>query len=155
MSEEKEYLTEEKFDEFTRELQYLKTEKRKEVAESLEYAKSLGDLSENTEYHEARDVQAMVEDKIARLEYILKNAQIVSKHGTGDVSVGSVVTVVKKDSDEEKEFTIVGSEEADMASLKISIKSPFGKAIMGKKKGETFSFTTPSGNMNYVIKQIK
>lgn len=155
MSEEKEYLTQEKYDEITKELHELKTVKRKEVAENLEYAKSLGDLSENAEYHEARDMQATIEDRIARLEILLKNATIVSKHDTNRVTVGSLVTVTKEDGSGEMTFTIVGTEEADMSSGKISIKSPIGGAIMGKKKKETFSFDSPSGKMNYVIKDIK
>jgi transcription elongation factor GreA len=153
MSDEHEYLTQEKYDEFGRELEELKTVKRKEVAENLEYAKGLGDLSENAEYHEARDMQAATEDRIAHLEMVLKTASIISSHTTNAVSIGSVVTV-KKDKDS-KTFTIVGSEEADMASGKISVKSPFGSAVLGKKKGETFSFSTPSGNMEYTIVSIK
>lgn len=153
MKNENEYLTQEKFDEFTQELAQLKGTRRKEVAESLEYAKSLGDLAENAEYHEARDVQATIEDRIAKLENLLKNATIISANKTGTVSVGSVVTV-KKDG---KEFTysIVGSEEADVISNKISIKSPFGLAIMGKKKGDEFTFVAPSGELTYKIVEVK
>lgn len=153
MKNEHEYLTKEKFDEFTKELELLKGVKRKEVAESLEYAKSLGDLSENAEYHEARDTQATIEDRIAKLEGLLKNASIVSTTHTGTVSVGSVVTV-EKDS---KKFTynIVGSEEADVVENKISIKSPFGQAIFGKKKGEKFTFQAPTGEISYTITDIK
>ncbi len=149
---DKEYLTKEKFDEFTKELAELKGKKRKEIAESLEYAKSLGDLSENAEYHEARDAQATIEDRISRLEDLLKNAQIVSSN-TGDaVAVGSKVTVEK----DGKEFiyNIVGSEEADVSANKISMKSPFGQAILGKKKGEKFTFTAPSGEITYKVVKI-
>lgn len=153
MKDEHEYLTASKFEEFKKELEQLKTVRRKEVAENLEYAKGLGDLSENAEYHEARDMQASVEDRIAKLEMILKSATIVSSHNTDAVSVGSVITV-KKDK-EEKIFTIVGSEEADMSAGKISVRSPFGGASLGKKKGESFSFKTPSGMMEYTIVDIK
>ena len=90
-----EYLTREKFDEFTKELAKLKGIKRKEVAESLEYAKSLGDLSENAEYHEARDAQATIEDRIAKLEELLKTATVISSHETSAVNIGSIVTVEK------------------------------------------------------------
>ncbi|HRH26848.1 MAG TPA: transcription elongation factor GreA [Parcubacteria group bacterium] len=150
---DKEYLTKEKYEEFKLELAELKSKKRKEIAESLEYAKSLGDLSENAEYHEARDAQATIEDRIARLEELLKTAQIVSSN-TGDmVNVGSVVTVEK---DGKKfEYSIVGSEEADVVSNKISMKSPFGQAILGKKKGDNFTFTAPSGEITYKIVSIK
>ena len=150
---EHEYLTKEKFEEFTKELAELKGTRRKEVAKSLEYAKSLGDLSENAEYHEARDIQATVEDRIAKLEELLKNASIVSGNHSGSVNVGSVVTVEK----DGKKFVynIVGSEEADAALNKISIKSPFGQAILSKKKGDDFSFTAPSGELSYKITDIK
>lgn len=153
MKDEHEYLTKAKFDEFTAELQELKTVRRKQVAENLEYAKALGDLSENAEYHEARDMQANVEDRIAHLEMILKTATIIEGHATDAVAIGSVFTV-KKDK-VEKTFTLVGTEEADMSQGKISVRSPFGAAALGKKKGETFSFSTPSGTMEYKVVEIQ
>jgi transcription elongation factor GreA len=155
MQGEKDYLTQEKFDEFSKELEHLKKTKRKEVAENLEYAKSLGDLSENAEYHEARDMQANIEDRISKLELILKSATIVSSHDTEAVTVGSVVTVQKEKEDKVRTYTIVGSEEADMSAGKISIKSPLGEAIIGKHKKDSFSFTTPSGTMKYKVIDIK
>lgn len=155
MKDEKEYLTQEKFDEIKKELEFLKTVKRREIAENLEYAKELGDLSENAEFHEARDEQAHVEDRIARLEQILKNATIVSSHDTDSVTVGSVVTVKKEKDSSNSTYTIVGSEEADMSQNKISVKSPFGTAVLGKKKGEAFSFSTPGGMMSYTVVDIK
>ena len=153
MPNEHEYLTKEKFDEFTKELAELKGKRRKEVAESLEYAKSLGDLSENAEYHEARDIQATIEDRIAKLEELLKKATVVSSHDTNTVNIGSVVTVEK----DHKKFvyTIVGSEEASVISNKISIKSPFGQAVLNKKKGENFSFKAPNGELSYKVVDIK
>jgi transcription elongation factor GreA len=150
---EHEYLTQSKFNEFKKELEHLKTTRRKEVAENLEYAKALGDLSENAEYHEARDMQAATEDRIAHLEVMLKSASIVSSHNTDFVTIGSAVTI-KKDKSEQT-FTIVGTEEADMVHGKISVKSPLGSAILGKKKGDSFSFKTPSGMMEYVVVNIK
>lgn len=150
---ETEYLTQEKFDEFTKELQELRSVKRREVAEQLEYAKSLGDLSENAEYHEARSAQANVEDRIAKLELLLKHAVIVSGNHTGTVNVGSVVVVEK--GGKKVDYTIVGSEEADVASNKISIKSPFGQAVFGKKKGDEFTYEAPSGKISYKIIDIK
>ena len=151
---EKEYLTQEKFDEFKKELEYLKTVKRKEVAEQLEYAKSLGDLSENAEYHEARDSQAITEDRIAKLESILKSALIIAEHGaTGSVNVGSEITVEKNG--KKAEYLIVGTEEADALSGKISIRSPFGQAVIGKKKGDSFTFDAPSGSVTYKVIDIK
>jgi len=150
---DKEYLTPEKFEEFKKELAFLKGTRRKEVAENLEYAKSLGDLSENAEYHEARDMQATIEDRIAKLESLLKNAQIVSSHDNSIVNIGSIVTVQK--GDKKVTYTIVGSEEASVADNKISIRSPFGQAIIGKKKGDEFSFQSPNGEVTYSVIDLK
>lgn len=150
-----EYLTQEKHDEFVKELDYLKKTRRKEVAESLEYAKSLGDLSENAEYHEARDMQATIEDRIAHLESVLKSAKIVKSHSTDVVAVGSVVTVRKEGDKEEKVYTLVGAEESDILSGKISVSSPFGQAVMGTKKGGSFTFKAPSGPTTYKVVEIK
>ncbi|MFH0804266.1 MAG: transcription elongation factor GreA [Candidatus Zambryskibacteria bacterium] len=153
--EEKEYLTKDKYKTLSEELDYLKKTKRREVAEQLEYAKSLGDLSENAEYHEARDMQGVVEDRIQKLEFILKNAIIVSSHGTETVVVGSVVTVTKSGDRNERVYTIVGGEESDLSSGKISIHSPFGEAIVGKKKNDSFTYNAPSGPITYKIISIK
>lgn len=152
--DQKEYITKEKFKEFTEELEYLKKEKRKEVAEKLEYAKSLGDLSENAEYHEARDMQGVVEDRIQKLENLLKTAVVVASHSTDAVAVGSVVTVVKEGDKAEKVYTLVGGEESDIANMKISVHSPFGQAAIGKKKGDKFTFTAPAGPITYKIVSI-
>ena len=152
---ETEYLTKEKFNELTKELEHLKKDKRKEIAEHLEYARSLGDLSENAEYQEARGDQANVEDRIARLEILLKSAKITGTHSNEEVTVSSVVTVEKEKGKGAQTFTIVGSEEADISKGKVSNKSPFGHAILKKKKGETFSFKTPQGEVKYKILDIK
>ncbi|MEX0672575.1 MAG: transcription elongation factor GreA [Candidatus Paceibacterota bacterium] len=154
MADEKEYLTPEKHQEVQDELEYLRTRRRKEVADQLEYAKSLGDLSENAEYQEARDMQAKVEDRIAHLEHLLKNAEIVSTHGVDSVTVGSHVVLVQKEKGKTQEFTIVGTEEADTTQGKISIKSPIGEVIFGKKKGDEVVAQTPGGAKSYVIKDI-
>lgn len=157
MKEEREYLTKEKFDQLNTELKELKTIKRKEVAESLDYARGLGDLSENAEYHEARELQANIEDRIAKLESMLKNATIMSgepAHGE-HVRIGSVATVEKIGDKNHKKFKIVGSEEADMAQGKLSNRSPLGLAILGKKIGESFSFNSPAGTMTYKIISIE
>ena len=150
-----EYLTREKFKELEKELEYLRTSKRREIAEALEYAKSLGDFSENQEYQEARDSQAILEDRINRLEAILKSAKIISTQGTNLVTVGSLVTVEKGLDKSRKSYTMVGSEEVDAHAGKISVHSPLGLAAMGKSKGESFSFDTPSGEMTYKIIDIK
>lgn len=153
MKEEREYLTREKFDQLNNELKDLKTVKRKEVAESLDYARGLGDLSENAEYHEARELQANIEDRIAKLESMLKNATIMSGESThGEhVRIGSTAIVEKHGEKTHKKFKIVGSEETDMAQGKLSNRSPLGAAILGKKVGESFSFNSPAGTMTYKI----
>lgn len=152
MSEAKQYLTSAKLQEFKKELDYLKTEKRKQVAESLEYAKKLGDLSENAEYHEARQVQAEVEDRINHLENIIKTAHILDEKSNADtVSVGSVVKIQKEGEKEVREYKIVGSEEADMAHGKVSNLSPLGTALIGKKKGDNVTVNTPKGKTIYTL----
>ena len=149
------YFTQEKFEELTKELEYLKTTKRKEIAENLEYARSLVDLSENAEYQEAREMQATTEERIGQLEVILKNPKIVS-HKKGDtVSLGSIVVIKKQNETETRQYSIVGSEEANMQERKISYLSPLGEAMMGKKKGDSFTFETPNGKMNYTILSVE
>lgn len=151
----KEYLTQEKYDELVKELEYLKKVKRKEVAEDLEYAKALGDLSENAEYNEARELQASTEDRISKLDMMLKNAVIMTLHHTDAVGIGSTVVLQREGEKETRKFEIVGSEEADVLSGKLSIHSPLGEAMVGKKKGEVFSFVSPKGKMNYKIVDIE
>ena len=155
MSEAQQYLTKEKFQEFKKELDFLRTERRKTVAENLEYAKKLGDLSENAEYHEARQEQAEVEDRINHLENLLKKVVLVGDEHGDTVTVGSTVKVKKDGENEAKIYKVVGSEEADMAHGKVSNLSPLGSAIIGKKKGETFSFTTPKGKATYTLISIE
>ncbi len=155
MDEEKEYLTKEKFDEFKKELEELKTKKRKEVADQLEYAKSLGDLSENAEYHEARDLQAEIENRISRLETMLQNVEIISSKSSDTVVAGSTVTVQPTGKKEQQVFIIVGSEEIDTDSGKISFNSPIGKELIGKKKGDTVTVKTPRGEIEYTIVSVK
>jgi transcription elongation factor GreA len=149
-----EYLTKEKFEELKSELKTLKSVKRKEIAESLEYAKSLGDLSENAEYQQARELQASTEERISKLESILKSAVIVALHHSERVEVGSTVTVQKEGDKEKKIFKLVGSEEVDTSAGKISHVSPMGRALLGKSKGDTFTFNTPKGAANYKVVDI-
>ncbi len=148
-------LSQEKFDEMVKELEQLKTVRRTEIAKSLEYARSLGDLSENAEYQEARDLQAATEERIKKLEELVKHAKIVTDGKKKDeVGFSSKVTIKKEDSDETHEYTIVGSEEADMRVKKLSHVSPLGAALMGKKKGDTFTFDTPAGKQTYTIDKV-
>lgn len=155
MDEKTEYLTKEKFDELSKELQELKTVKRKEVAENLEYAKSLGDLSENAEYHEARELQANTEDRIAKLETMLKSAVIMSLHHSEVIGIGSIVNLEKLKDGTKVKYKIVGSEEANLALAKLSIHSPLGSAMIGKRKGDEFKVTTPGGIVEYKIVDIE
>jgi transcription elongation factor GreA len=157
MADNSEYLTKEKFDELEKELQVLKTDRRKEVAENLEYAKSLGDLSENAEYHEARETQANLEDRISKLEAILKSAVIVAPYQGERVGIGSTVKLEKGGGREVSTITykVVGSEEADISQNKISIHSPLGAAMINKKKGDSFSVNTPGGAVSYAIVSVE
>lgn len=149
------YLTNEKFAELEKELQFLKTERRKEVAEHLEYAKKLGDLSENAEYHQAREEQAEVEDRINKLDNLLKNAVISGEGGTDNVTIGSTVRLQKEGENKSFLYTIVGSEEADMSQGKVSNISPLGSALLGHKEGDVVKVTTPKGVTAYTIVIIK
>lgn len=156
MSTEPQYLTNEKFTELKKELQHLKTDKRKEVADHLEYAKKLGDLSENAEYHQAREEQAEVEDRISRLENLLKNVTITDGTTRGDIiTVGSTIRLSKDGENKSYVYTIVGSEEADMSQGKVSNMSPMGSALLGHKQGDTVKVTTPKGISTYQIAAIK
>ena len=148
-----EYFSEEGLERLKQELQELKITKRHEIAARLEHAKSLGDLSENAEYQEAKEEQSLNESRIAELEEIVRNAVIIKKDVRSDtVQIGSTVSV-RSDTGEES-YTIVGSEEADPKTGKISNESPLGKAFLGKKAGETVEIKTPGGMFSYTIRGI-
>lgn len=149
------YLSKEKFEELTTELEHMKTVRRREIAEQLEYARSLGDLSENAEYEEARNLQAATEDRIRVIEEQLSHARIIEHPKGNSISLGSVVTIQKQGEKDEYTYEIVGSAEANMQEHKISHLSPLGSALMEKKKGETFSFETPKGVQKYKIINVK
>jgi transcription elongation factor GreA len=151
MQQSGDYITEEKKRALEAELKDLKGPKRKEILDALQYAKSLGDLSENSEYHQAREEQGKLEARIAKIEQILQSSETVKGGGGDVVEVGSKVIVQKNGSAEEKTYVIVGSEEADMTKGKISNRSPFGEALFGKKKGDNISFKTPGGMASYKI----
>jgi len=147
------YLTNEKFTELKKELEFLMTERRKEVAEHLEYSKKLGDLSENAEYHQAREEQAEVEERIRYIENLLKKAVIATSNGGAIISVGSTVRLEKEGSTNKMShlYTIVGSEEADTSMGKISNVSPLGSALIGHKEGDTVKVQTPKGAIVYKV----
>lgn len=148
-------LSQEKFDEFAKELEHLKTVRRSEIAKNLEYARSLGDLSENAEYQEARELQAATEERIRKLEEIVKRAHIMTDGKKKDVvGFGSVVIIKRDGAGEPHEYKIVGSEEADMRERKLSHVSPLGAALMGKKKGDEFTFETPGGKQSYTVEKV-
>jgi len=155
MTDEKEYLTKDKFKELEDELDYLKRTKRREVADNLEYAKSLGDLKENAEYQEARSVQVTTEDRVNKLESILKSAIIITSHHGNLVDVGATVTIQKESDKVESTYILVGSEETDIANKKISNHSPLGLSLVGKKKGDVFTFSSPSGKITYKVIDVK
>jgi transcription elongation factor GreA len=148
-------VSQEKFDEMVKELEHLKTVRRSEIAKNLEYARSLGDLSENAEYQEARELQAATEERIRKLEDLVKRATIMTDGKKKDtVGFGSTVTIKKEGAGDPHEYKIVGSEEADMRERKLSHVSPLGAALMGKKKGETFTFETPNGKQTYTVERV-
>lgn len=140
-------LTQEGYDKLEEELELLKTTKRKEVAERLKVAISFGDLSENAEYDEAKKEQAALEERIMKLENMVRIAVIIDEENVDldIVTIGSIVKIYDKDFDEEVEYTIVGSAEADPYNFKISNESPVGKALLGRQKGEEVNVTVPDG----------
>ena len=149
------FVTPEGLQKLKEELEYLKVVKRKEVAEALKQAKAFGDLSENSEYDEAKNEQAEVERHIAELEDTLNNVEIIKSTGRKTkVNVGSSVKVFDLEFDEEIVYTIVGSTEADPFENKISDESPIGKALLGKKVGEEAVAETPGGNLKMKILEL-
>jgi transcription elongation factor GreA len=147
----KEYLTKENKEALEIELKELSGPKRKIIITAIEYAKSLGDLSENAEYHIAREDQGKLEERIRTIENVLKNAVVVDRPVDGTINIGSTVVIQKEGESNTRTFILVGSEETDMLSGKISYKSPIGAALYGKKKADTITVSTPKGDMDYEI----
>lgn len=149
-------LTEEGLKNLEDELEQLKTEKRKEISEKIKVALSFGDLSENSEYDEAKNEQAMIESRIATIEAMLKNVKIIDDDdlNTETINVGSKVKVLDVEFDEEDEYSIVGSTECDPDTNKISDESPFGKALIGHSVGETVTVEAPGGEVQLKILTI-
>ena len=136
------------------ELDSLKTEGRIDIAEKLKVARSYGDLSENSEYDEAKSEQAKIEARINELEYQLEHAEIIGATEKGSVSMGSKVTVLRKSDDVRATYEIVGFSQSNPAEGKISDESPVGRALMGAKIGETVTVEAPIGNIDYLIEEI-
>ena len=158
MSQAKKFiLTYEGVKKLEEELEYLKTVKRKEITEKIKVALGYGDLSENSEYDEAKNDQAFTEGRIIQLENMLKNAVVVdeSEIPKDKVSVGSIVKVMDYEFDEEVEYTIVGSAEADPMNFKISNESPVGSALLGKKVGDVVEVAVPSGVSKFEVLEIR
>lgn len=149
----KTYLTKEGVKKLEEKLEYLKTTRRQEVADRIKEAIALGDLSENSEYDDAKNEQAFAEGEIASIEHTLRHAEVVSSDsGFSDkVSVGSIVNLKNKATGAELKYTIVGSDEADPFNGRISNESPIGAALMNKKKGETVEVDVPGGKRQLEI----
>jgi len=148
------YISQEGLEKLKNELDELKNVKRKEIIERIERAKEMGDLSENAEYADAKEEQAFTEGRILELEEMINNAVIIKKgEKTGIVDIGSTIKV--KFNGEEKEFTIVGSEEADPLRGIISNESPLGRAFLGKRVGDEVEVVVPKGIIKYKIIEIQ
>ena len=150
-------LTPEGYEKLKSEIQFLSNDKRREVADRIRVARDFGDISENAEYDDAKNEQAMLEHKIAQLEERLVHARVIE---SGDVdlsvvSIGAKVRLKDVDANQTVEYIIVGSAEADPAEAKLSNESPVGKAIIGKKKGETVEVAAPRGSLKFKILDIK
>lgn len=150
-------LTQEGYDKLESELELLKTTRRKEVAERLKVAISFGDLSENAEYDEAKKEQAALEERIMKLENMIRVAVIIDEENVDldTVTIGSIVKIYDCEFDEEVEYTVVGSAEADPYKFKISNESPVGRALLGRKKGDEVEVTVPEGLIKLKILDIK
>lgn len=149
------YLTQEGLDEIKIKLNVLKTEKRPEVIRAIKEARALGDLSENADYHAAREEQASLEAEILELETMVENAVIIKKEKTNEVKIGTTVTIKYEDDNDTEEYKIVGSHEADPFQNKISNESPIAKAIMKHKKGDVVTVESPDGKYKIEVIDIK
>ena len=150
-------LTREGYEKLTAEIEYLQTEKRREIAERIRIAREFGDIAENAEYDDAKNEQAMLEHRIATLEERLVEARVVAEDeiSTDVVSIGSTVRLKDIEGKSTVEYHIVGSAEANPEERKLSNESPVGRAIMGRKKGETIEVNVPRGTMKFKILEIK
>ena len=150
-------LTREGYEKLRSEIEFLQTEKRREIAERIRIAREFGDIAENAEYDDAKNEQAMLEHRIATLEERLLEARVVAEDevSTDVVSIGSTVRLKDIEANQTVEYHIVGSAEANPAERKLSNESPVGRAIMGRKKGETVEVAAPRGTLKFKILEIK
>jgi transcription elongation factor GreA len=152
MAEKEMFLTPDGLRRLEEELEYLKTTKRKEVAERIKQAKAFGDLSENSEYEDAKNEQAFVEGRILALEQMLRNAKVIQGNGAAnEVAIGSRVRVRDLGTGEECEYWIVGSAEADPAQARISNESPVGRALLGRRPGDVVEVQVPAGSLRLEV----
>ncbi|MDD7730742.1 MAG: transcription elongation factor GreA [Ezakiella sp.] len=157
MAEKEVFLTREGYDNLKNELEELKTVTRKEVSERIKVALGYGDLSENAEYDQAKNEQALVEDRILQIENTLRMAKIVEEHEvtTDKVNISTDVTVLEEGEDEPEVFSIVGSAESDPINNKISNESPLGAALLGRRRKDVVEVEAPDGVIRYKIISIK
>lgn len=156
MASEKTYLTSEGEGELRRELKQLKEFRRPAMAEKLKEAVAQGDLKENADYHDAKEQLGFIEGRVQQIEAVLRNATIVQNTGTSDeVTIGSTVIIQEDGADEDEEYKIVGSAEANPRERKISQKSPIGSALLGKAKGNKIRVNTPDGVIKFRIVDIR
>ena len=150
-------MSQERLDTLKEELHYLETTREKEVAELIKEARSFGDLSENSEYDEAKTEQGKLYSRIAEITDLIENAEVVEKVEVAAdvVTIGSHVRVLDVDEDAEEEYTIVGSQEANVMERKVSEDSPFGKALMGTKAGDEITVEAPRGVIRYRVDTIE
>lgn len=152
---EKYKMSRERYEEISKELEYLQTVREKEVAEQIKEARSYGDLSENSEYDEAKNEQGKLYSKIAELKNQLENAEIVEKTGrSGSIGIGSKVRILDLEFDEEEEYQIVGSQESNPVLGRISDDSPIGRGLMGHRTGDVITIEAPAGDLQYKILKV-
>ena len=152
----KQMYTKQGYQDLIDELKYLKLTRREEIKEQIAVARGFGDLSENAEYDEARNEQAKVEARIQELEALIENAEIIdeSTMDVRSISLGSIVKLFDEDFDEEITYSIVGSNQADPLENKISDQSPIGRALMGKKAGDSVTVTAPAGELHFKVLEV-
>ena len=152
----KQKYTKQGYQDLVDELKYLKLTRREEIKEQIATARGFGDLSENAEYDEARNEQAKVEARIQELEALIENAEIIdeSTMDIRSISLGSIVKLFDEDFDEEITYSIVGSNQADPLENKISDQSPIGRALMGKKAGDSVTVTAPAGEFHFKVLEV-
>lgn len=149
------FLTSKGLEEITKELDELKKVKRPEIIKAIKEARALGDLSENADYHAAREDQAVIEGRIQELEYMVDHAVLITEEASDKVKIGNCIKIKYVKDDEIEEYKIVGSMEADPFENKISNESPIAKAILGKKKGAIVTVESPNGKYDIELLEIK